>query len=210
MWPVIGANAALAVILALWLRALLRARRGAIPCTPGSASPLVIAAGIAALVGAVVINVLVLRALGQLGRDLDPLAFTLWLAMVSAVSILFIVDISTLQVNRAALVWIRIAEPDALIVREPGAETTIRLAPSSVSAFIVGNGMSGPAYVQYHVAHGDRRLNLVVPFTLTAAASTDGAPWLGAYLGPVAQGGARRLNRFLAPFCQKHPRPGAG
>jgi hypothetical protein len=124
---------------------------------------------------------------------------------MSAVSILFIMDISTLQVNRDALVWIRVVEPDALIVREPGAETRIQLGPGAVLAFIVGNGLSGPSYVQYHVEQGERRLNLVVPFTLAAAEAPDRAPWLESYTGPIAQADARRLNRFFAPFCRKHP-----
>ncbi|MFT3769073.1 MAG: hypothetical protein QM820_26835 [Minicystis sp.] len=199
------ANAVLALILGLWLWALLRARGGAIPCMPRVGSLAVVAIGGAALVGIVGANVLALEALGQLGPGLDPFAFAVWLGAMSAAGILFIMDIAALRVNREALVSIRIVEPDALIVREPGAETRIELGPGSVLAFIVGNGLSGPSYVQYHVKHGERRLNLVVPFTMSAAGATGDAPWLEVATGPIAQAGARRLNRFLAPFCMKHP-----
>lgn len=205
MWLLTLIDGALALALGLWQWTLLRARSGAIPCTSGVVSRTVIAVGVAALVGLVVVNVLVLRALGGLGPGQDAFAFMLWLGAMSACSILFIVSLTTLQVNREARVWINIVEPDALIVRESGAETRIPLVPGSVQAFIVGNGLSGPAFVQYHIAHGERRMNLVIPFTLAAAQATEGSPWLASYTGPVTQAGARRMNRFLVPFCAKHP-----
>src|SRR5690242_18154884 len=108
MWLVTLANVVLALIMGLWLRALLRARGGAIPCTPRVASLALVAIGVAALVGIVVANSLVLKALGQLGPGLDSFAFAVWLGAMCAVGILFIMDIAALQVNREALVWIRI------------------------------------------------------------------------------------------------------
>lgn len=69
-------------------------------------------------------------------------------------------------------------------------------------AFIVGNGVAGPKYVQYFIEVGGRTLNLVVPYCLGIGSVGDGAPWLAQYVGPVVQARVKEPHRFLGPYCR--------
>jgi hypothetical protein len=192
-------DAFVTICMAFWLRALLRARGDDIPCTPQSFSWRMVAIGVVALVGIVIANVLVLKALDSaFGRKLSPLIFTGWLLSMSAAAILFIIAITALHTNRTAVAWIRVLPPDQLSVRVGHETATVRLAPGAVHLVGVAEGVGGLMYVQYAIRNGDRTLDLVVPFTRDAARVTDGAPTLGYVTGVIAQGGARKLHQHLA------------
>lgn len=203
-------DAVVVIAMAFWLRALLRSRGGDIPCTARIASPWIVASGVLALVGNVVVNVLGLKALdAAFGKHLSPVLFTAWLLTMSAGSILFIAALATLDTNRKALAWLRLAAPDELVVRGAGVSTTVKLEPASVRALLVGGGLGGAMYVQYYIRNGDRAIELVVPFTLAAGPATNGSPWLDSFSGLIAQGGARKLHRFFAPYCERHTKAAA-
>jgi hypothetical protein len=204
------ADAFLAIVVALWLRALVRAREEQIPCTARIFSWAIVAVGVIAMVGLVVANVLVLQALDRaFGRTLSPILFTAWLLAMSAAAILFVVAIATLHTNRSAAAWIRLVPPSGLVVRVAGETATLALAPGSVRALGLVGGSAGVMYVQYAIRNGDRSIELVVPYTRDAGRATDGAPWLDGLSGLVAQGRARALHRYFAQFCAPDARGGA-
>jgi hypothetical protein len=195
-------DALLAVALAFWLRALMRARREDIPCTPHFFSWAMVGVGLLAIFGLVVANVLVLKMLDRaFGQSLSPLPSTTWLLTMSGAAILFIVAMTTFDTNRRAAAWIRLLPPDTLTVRTAGESIAFKLEPGAVRALGVAEGMGGMLYVQYLVRDRDRAIELVVPFTRDARAATSGTPPLGGLSGLVVQGGARKLHRYLAPFC---------
>jgi hypothetical protein len=196
-------DAATALLLALWLRALLRARGGDIPCTTRVFSWTAVAVAVVALVGLVVANVLALRILDPaVGRALSPLRFTLWLLAMSASAILFVIALVAFHTNRTAAAWIRLVVPAQLVVRRAGESSTLTLTPGSVRALGIVEGSGGLLYVQYVIDAGEGPLALLVPFTRDAAAASDGTPRLDGVRGLIAQGEARALHRHLAPFCQ--------
>jgi hypothetical protein len=206
MLLVIAADFAMAIALAFSLRALIRSRRDYIPCVGRQVEPLPLLLGLLGLVGVVVANALILKASGELGgpRHLDPALFIAWLAGMSAFAILLILVIATLHTNRTALVWIRMAPPSGLVVREPNGELEITLVQGCVRAFVVGSGVGGPGLVQFYIDDRarDRTLNLVLPGVLAAIRCAEEGPWLSSYVGPIAQGQARPLANYLSTYCR--------
>ena len=123
----------IATLMALWLRALLRARGEDIPCTGRGLAWGLVAVAVVASVGLVVVNVLALKSLDQaLGKTLSPLLFTVWLLAMSACAILFIIALTARHTNRTAAAWIRLVAPAQLVVRTAGEASTLRLEPGSV------------------------------------------------------------------------------
>lgn len=205
MWLVIAVNLVLILAIYLWYRALLGSRGEYIPCTDRPAPPAVVFTSVLALLLFVAVDVLALKALGELGKDLSPWRFTLWLGALSARGILFTIAITAWYTNARALVWIRLLPPKSLLVREPAGEVEIELSQNGIRAFIVGNGVSGPSYIQYHVLDAARKrtLNLVVSYNRFGNSSVAPGPWLGSYIGPLVQGSPALLSRYFAPFCQR-------
>ena len=198
-----------AIFMVMWVRALLRARGGEIPCTRWTFSWSIVFVGVGVVVVGVVTDVLVLKALDAL-RSISPLVFAAWLLALSASSILFIVALVTLHTNRKAAAWLRLLPPDTLVLRRVGDSVTLKLEPGSVRVPGIVPGMGGQMFVQYLV--GPPAIPLAVSFTRGAA--TDGAPWLERLTGLVVQGEpvkptgfSRRSSRRDKPrsvYCRVH------
>lgn len=200
-------NAFIAVLMALWQRALMHARGEDIPCTAQIFSGAVLAAGVVSMVGFAVANVLVLNALDKaFGRHLSPVLFTAWLLSMSAAVILLIMALNTFHTNRTAPVWIRVVPPDELIFRVGSGATTVKLKPGSARALGIAGGMAGLTYVQYLVSNGDTEIALMVPFTPAAGPAINGSPWQGRLSGLIVHGDPGKLHRYFAPFCEPQRR----
>lgn len=199
MWGLSVAFLIVAVVCGHWLRTLIRSRGTEIPCTSGVLPIRPVLVGVCGLFAMAGGSGIVIAQLHLFGAG--SAAFIAYLVSMSAAAILFIMAVATAHTNRVALVWISLSPPNQLIVRPPGGTDTVTLETGCVRAAVVGNGAAGPTFVQYFVAAGERTLNLVVPFTIRAARTTEGAPWLAQYTGAVVQGRIKDVHRFLEPYC---------
>jgi hypothetical protein len=196
-------NIAVAISMAVWLRALLLARGADIPCTMRLFSRGVVAIAVLSIFGIVALNAVVMHVLDNaFDRALSPALITAWMAAMTAAALLFIAAISTRHTNRAVAAWIRLAGAGEVIFRVGVDSKTVKLEPGSVRALGVVQGLGGHLYVQYLVRARDMEVPLVVPFTRDAKRATEGAPWLTKRRGIIAQAGAREIHRHFAPFCE--------
>jgi hypothetical protein len=125
VWSLSIAFLIIATACGYWLNVSIRSRGVEIPCTAGAvpAVPVIIGVGgIFVMAGGSGALIAWLHLFGA-----GALAFTVYLASMSAASILFILAVATVHTNRVALVWIKLSPPNRLVVRTPDGIETVTL-----------------------------------------------------------------------------------
>lgn len=194
-------DALLALALGLWLRAMLRARAGEVPCTRRAVSWRGLLFGLTGMVGVVVANVLVLQLFdARFERTLAPERFALWLLAQCAAGILWIIALTTWDLDRYAELWLRVAGPRSLFVREGQRTTELTLTPGCVNLSGLVQGPGGAFLALYVLRVGDLRLALQVPLGLRAKVPTEGLPFFAAAEGLLVQGDGKALHELFVPL----------
>jgi hypothetical protein len=201
MWSLSIAFILLAAVSGYWLRRATRSRAGEIPCTSGAMPVMPALLSVCVILGMASGSGLLISHFHWSGSS--AIAYVAWMIPFGAASLLFVLALAAAHTNRVAMAWLSLTLPNALIIRTPAETTRVLLEKKCVRAFVVGNGMGGPTYVQYFIEVGERTLNLVVPYSLGIGSITDGAPWLAQYVGLVVQSRAREIHHFLEPFCTR-------